>query len=262
MTSAPAPRTLLTFAPMIDSELCRLLLDRYGVTYQEEPHLFGWASLLSLRRGGTLQVPLLYGGGLRLAGPRAMVDHFEPTCLRERKLLPARQPLRTQVEADWQQFHGPLADDTAALAYFHLLPHRTLTGELFARGVPPGEASALDWAYPLLRGAFTFFLRLGPGRAADALTRIRMACDVTDARLADGRPFMNGDALTLSDLALATALAPVLLPDGYRSPHPRVEDLPPTMRAVVAELRKRRTAHHVGRIYAACGSFRRPSDHT
>ncbi len=51
MTPAPNLR-LLTFAPMIDSELARLLLSHYRVLYVEEDHLFGWVSLLTLLRGG------------------------------------------------------------------------------------------------------------------------------------------------------------------------------------------------------------------
>jgi hypothetical protein len=56
--SSPTLPTLLTFAPMVDSETSRLLLAHYGIAYRESDHLFGWVSLLTLLHGGGL-VPLL-----------------------------------------------------------------------------------------------------------------------------------------------------------------------------------------------------------
>ena len=61
---------LLSFPPMIDSEACRFLLAHYGVSYREEAHLFGWASVLSLWHGWTPQIPLLYGKQYQLLRAR------------------------------------------------------------------------------------------------------------------------------------------------------------------------------------------------
>jgi glutathione S-transferase len=46
----------------------------------------------------------------------------------------------------------------------------------------------------------------------DALTRVRMAFDRTDTLIADERHYLAGGRLTLADLALASAAAPLLLP--------------------------------------------------
>jgi glutathione S-transferase len=238
---------------MIDSELCRLLLRRYGVAYREEPHLFGWGSLLAIRHGGYGRVPLLYGSGLRLTAPRALVEHFEERCAPERKLVPARQPLRTEVEADWRLYNGELAAETAVAAYFHLLPCREVMVEPFSRGIPAWEASVTRSWYPALRQLLTLLLRLNAGRAADALTRIRTTFDRTDLRLGDGRPFLTGDEVTLGDYALATAAAPLLLPHGCGAPMPAFEDMPATMQGVITDLRQHRTSSLVQRVYDASG---------
>ena len=68
MIETSAPYSLLTFAPMVDSELCRFVLRYYAIPYRERPHTFGWGSLLALGRCGTLRVPAFYGRGIRLAG--------------------------------------------------------------------------------------------------------------------------------------------------------------------------------------------------
>jgi glutathione S-transferase len=251
--AAPAPLSLLTFAPMIDCETSRLVLGHYGIAYREEPHVFAWVSILALRHAFTPRVPVLYGQGLRLAGPRAIVDHFEENCPVARKLIPARMPLHLQVEADWNLYNGELATYTAVVAYFHLLPHRDIMLEPFFRGIPPGEKSVLGGTYPLQSALLTLLLQLSAAKAQDALTRIRMIFQKTDARLAGGRGYLAGDALTLSDLSLAAAAAPLLIPQGYGSPIPPLDSMPPEMKAIVAELRQHETARFVQRIYAEQG---------
>jgi glutathione S-transferase len=244
------PLTVLTFAPMIDSETSRLVLSHYGIPYRESWHIFGWASVLTLMHGGYGRIPVLYGPGVHASGPRAIVDRFDELCPGERRLLPARQPLRTDIEADWARYNGDLATHTAVFAYFSLLPHRDIMIEPFSRGIPSVEAALVRPGYPLLRGLFTTLLRLRPERAADALTRVRMAFDWTDARIADGRPYLRGDILTLGDFGLAAAAAPLILPQGYRAPIPPFESMPAALQGVVTELRQHPTAAFVQGIYA------------
>ena len=250
-TGSATSAALLVFAPMIDSELSRLILAHHGVPYREDRHIFGLASVYALRRAFTPQIPIFYDGALTLVGPRAIAEHFDATCRPDRILIPAAQPMRTRVEADWQRFNGRLASETAAWAYFQLLPHRALMTEPFCRGIPRWEADAVaKWAYDWVSRSFTLLLRLGPDRAGDALIRTRADVAYVDALLADGRAFITGDTLTLSDLALASALAPLLLPAGYGAPMPELADMPAPYAALVRDLQGRPTADLVRRVYA------------
>ena len=244
-----APWTLLTFAPMIDSELSRFVLNHYAVGYRETPHLFGWASILALFRGGTPQIPLLSGRRPSLAGPRAIADHFEAICPVETKLIPANGLLSTQIDADLARFNGILASATAVLGYYHLLPHRAIMIEPFSRGVPAIEATVLKAIYPAFAGLFKILLQLSAAHARDALDQTRAIFDETDRRLADGRQYLVGDCLTLSDLALATAAAPVLLPQNYGSPMPPLALMPAELQAIISEMRQHETARFVERIF-------------
>ena len=241
---------LLTFAPMIDSELSRLLLRYYGVAYQEERHLFGLVSVLAVLHGGTPQVPMLYGRDVRLTGPRGIVSRYDPDCPAGRRLVPPGQPAATRVEADWDRFNGRLATETAAFAYFHLLPRPDILIEPLCQALPASEARALrGWAYPALKWLLSLLLRLSAARAADALVRIRSAFDYTDAILADGRPYVGGSDLTLGDFALVSAVAALLQPPRYGAPIPPPEVLPAAMASLLAELRARPTGAYVRRFY-------------
>ena len=248
-SAAAAPPSLLTFSPMVDSEVCRFVLHRYGVAYRERSHIFGWASLLALGRAGTVVIPLLHGHGYRLAGPRAMVSHFDSRCAPERRLVPTKKELADQVELDWNRFNDVLGWAVAKFAYQLLLPHPTLMREPFSRGVPACEASVLKWAYWPFAAQFYVALLLTPSRAREAAALIRTIFDETDRRLSDGRRYLVGDALTLSDLALASSAAALLLPDGYASPMPPPDRMPAEMVAMRAELDQRETGRFVRRIY-------------
>jgi glutathione S-transferase len=254
MLVAQKPLHLLTFAPMVNSELCRLLLTHYAVPYVEKRHIFGWASILALVNAGTLEIPVTYGNGLRLSGARAVVNHFDNLCPDDHKLVPTQREFNTQVERDWLLFNGDMATDTAAFAYYHLLPHREIMSEPFAAGCPRWEAAVLKFGYPLLRALLTLLLHLNAEKAEKAITRIRLMLDQTDKLLSDGRPYMTGERVTLSDFSLSSAIAPLLLPEGYGALMPPLAAMPPAVEATIRDVRQHPTAKYVQRIYARHGS--------
>jgi len=249
MPSSKKQLSLLTFAPMIDSETSRFVLRHYDVSYRERPHVFAWGSLLALWHGFTLRVPLLYGGGPPLAGPRAIVDRFDVLCDRAVMLVPTEQPSRTQVESDWELFNGELAAYTAVVAYYYLLPHPDILTEPFFRGVPKWEKAVFGRSYPVLRAILSLLLRLSAGRADDALRRSKLIFDHVDRRVEGGRRYLVGDRVTLSDIGFAAAAAPLLLPAGYRAPIPTLDSMPQAMQDIISEMRKRPSARFVAGIY-------------
>lgn len=241
---------MLTFAPMVDSELTRLLLRHHGVAHREVDHLIPLVSLLTLFHGGRGLVPLLYGNGLKLTSPRPIAEHFDPLTPPERRLIPLEAEPARQVEADWQTFNTEMAADTAAFAYFHLLPCKALMVPVFKAPLRPFEAALTPFLYPVMKLMFKLVLKLGPANAEAAHARIRAAFEATDKRVADGRLFLTGDRLTLGDLALAAASAPLLQPRGYDVKMPPIAQMPGAMRTFVEELRQTRTATFVQRLYS------------
>jgi glutathione S-transferase len=247
--AAARPVTLLTFPPMIDGELTRFVLDQHGIAYEERPHIALVSNLIAQFRAGTIALPVLSGAGPAIAGARPIIDWSEKQCPPERRLVPADPDLAAQVEAGWKRANGELAGATAAFAYFHLLPQRDIMIVPLSRGAPGWEVLATRAFYPAFQAFIGKVLGLSEAKAAESLRLIRTVFAETDARLADGRRWLVGDRLTLADIALATAAAPLLLPVGYSAPIPPLAAMPPVLQGLIRELRGTRTGEFVQAVY-------------
>lgn len=249
MSGPRVKATMLTFQPMVDSETTRLVTRYYGIDVTERDHLLVSAIVRTLLRGGNGHVPLLHGKGFAITSPYPIAQHFDATLPAARRLIPTEQPLASQVATDWQTYNGGMGADVAVFAYQHLLPQRALMQPIFAAPVPWLERTLLPLTYPILRAFVAFGLKLSAERAAAAEVRIRATFDATDKRIADGRTYLAGDRLTIGDIALCGAFAPLLLPRGYGALMPPVEAMPEPLKSLMEEVRTRPTAAFVQRLY-------------
>lgn len=239
--------TLITFPPSLDSEFSRFLLSHYGIPHREQRHVMPFSIFFTLRHGRSFRFPLLYGDSLRLDTVKTLIDHFEPRVGQERRLVP--RELAPAVRADWKVFHHELNTPTTLFAYHHLLPHRDIMVGPLSQGAPGWEVLAVERGYPFFEGLLRALLRPTDKRAAAALSAIRSVLERVDARLADGRRYLNGDRFSLSDMAFAVAAAPVAWPDNYGGAVPALADTPPGLQDVIAETRDRPSGAFALRIY-------------
>jgi glutathione S-transferase len=240
--------TLITFPPSLDCELGRFLAGHYRIDYREERHAIAFSSFYTWRAGATVAFPLLYGPSYRLGTVRQIVDRFDPMAPDELKLLSSGAD-RAQVEMDWKTFNDTLAFATAIFGYYHLLPHREIMVRPLSEGAPDAEVRAVRSAYPVFAGLLRLLLVLTAGRAEQALGRARAVLQGVDDRLADGRAYLVGGRLSLSDLAFAVAVAPLVLPEGYGGPLPAFEEMPPMIQTAIVETRARPAGRFAQRIY-------------
>ena len=247
--TAPGKAIVITFPPSLDCELSRFLLAHYRIPYEERRHTVIFSFFATLWHGSTLHFPLLYGDSYRpLDTVRKMIDYFDPLCPKDRNLLLTGGD-RERVEADWTAFNGKLGGATTAFAYFHLLPHRRIMIRPLSEGTPVYEVLAVRWAYPLFAGFLRKALLLSASAAQEALGQIRTTVQNVDARLADGRRYLAGDRFSLSDMAFAVALAPLVLPDEYASLVPSFAEMPPVVGSVIAEMQSHPAGQFALRIY-------------
>jgi len=250
MTMTPANVTMLTFAPMINSECCRFVLTHYGIPFDEQRHIFGAVSVIAYLRNGDVHIPLIQGdGGLSVIGPQPVVDHYDPQADAARKLMPSDPAQKAQTMLLFQRYNGDLGAETAVIGYDYLLPHKDIMIGPFTEGLPMIEAELTNISYPLLEVLFDSLLHLSPERVAQALTTTRAIFAETDKLIADGRQYLVGSQLSLADIALATAAGPLILPPYYGSPMPAFDVMPVELKAIITELRATATGKFVVQLY-------------
>jgi glutathione S-transferase len=248
LEAAMTELTLVTFPPSLDSELSRFLLSHYRVAYREVRHTLVLSSFYTVAKAGTPLFPTLYGDGLRLDTAMKIFLHLEGAAPPERRLVPPIGSLAAAKE-DWNLLHSRLGSGTAPFAYYHLLPLReVMTGPL-SDGTPPFEVALVRRGYPVFAGLIRLLLRLTPQREKAARQLIQEILGGVDDRLADGRHYLYGDAISLSDIAFAVAAAPAVWPDEYGGAVPPLEQTPPPLRDFVDECRARPSGAHALRIY-------------
>jgi len=245
----PVKAVLITFPPSLDCELGRFLLAHYRIPYEERRHTIIFSSFATLWYGGSIHFPLLYGSSFKpLDSVRKMIDYLDPLCPEDRNLLLAGHD-RDSVEADWTTFNATLGGAVTAFAYFNLLPLRAAMIRPLTEGTPFYEVLAVRWAYPLFAGFLRAGLHLSASVAQEGVAQIRTVVQSVNARLADGRRYLVGDRFSLSDLAFANALAPLVLPEEYAARMPSLAELPPVLKSADAEMQSHPAGQFALRIY-------------
>jgi glutathione S-transferase len=226
--SGPAPSVpgLITFPASSDCENARWVLDHYGIAYREEPHAPPFfLPVLWINRGRA--VPMYIDPDVRLSGLTAIVQHFEALAAPDRRLVaPGRQD---EVQRLWTDYDLYMDQATVTWAYTVLLPKWRVMIDPLSMGTPAFERFTVRYLYPLPALFLWKALKLGRPRAAEALVVLRCYFAAVSERLADGRPYLTGDRLTLADIAFAVAGAPLVLPlsyggyPGQQGPRPALE---------------------------------------
>ena len=245
-----ADTTLITFPPSTDCELSRFLLTHYQIPHREQRHVIIFSSFFTLWHGYTVRFPLLYSDSYRFNTVRKIVDHFDPLCSNQRKLLLSSGDLET-ANADWTLFNTRLGTATAVFGYYHLLPHRNIMIQPLSGGAPQFEVMVLRRTYPVFAGLLRLLLRLSGAHAKEALAEIRKVMQIVDDRLTDGRRYLTGERFSLSDMAFAVAAAPVVFPDNYGNgdTFPPLSKTPSKLQTVVKEMREHPSGQLALRIY-------------
>jgi glutathione S-transferase len=244
--TAPSPdRPLMISVPVSPYvELARWTLDRLAVDYHEERHAPVFNTLAARRHGGSTVVPVLDVGASSLTDARQIVEYYEQRAPEHLRLYPADPAERAEAHALFDECFDVLGVAVRAWAYAYQLPLRRSTTRAWVDGAPRHERLLVPLVYPLIARRLRAGLKLHAGSIPEQRAIIDASFARLQERLADGRRYLVGGRLTAADLALATLVAPAVLPPGYRGPLPGFDELPAPMQREVRELQ----AHPVGRF--------------
>ena len=239
---------LISIAASPYCELARWILDRRGIAYFEEAHAPVLHQQATRRFGGGGEVPVLATTQGTFADARQVVNYFEAATADD-SLWPADRSARSRSEELYELFYRRLGVAVRAWTLAHLLPERGTMAGLWAAGAPLQERLIVKAAYPALAAALRRTFAIGSRTALEELTNIIAVFDRVGSLLADGRPFVAGDRLSVADVTLASLAAPTVLPEEYGGVLPTLDELPPAMRADVARLRNHPTGQLILRLY-------------
>ena len=245
------PYRLITIGPSHYCEKARWALDFVGAPYSEEKHPpiihWGW----SLPSGGGRTVPILVVGK-RVIGDSTEILHFlSERHGNERRLYPTDPELRRQADELEDLFDSRLGPHTRRIAYFHLLPHRSLTLPAVAPGVGAGQRMVFSLGFPVFRWLMRRGMNINPDSAERSVAYVEQVFAEVGDRLADRREFLVGDTFSAADLSFAALAAPVLLPRGYGAPLPSLDQLPDAVVELIKGFRATVAGQFGLRLYEA-----------
>jgi glutathione S-transferase len=225
------PVTLITIPFSHFCEKARWALDRAGVPYTEDAHapLFhARATIKATKATGrrSRSTPILIDAGRVLTDSTEILQHIA-----QRHgaawLYPNDEALA--IEESLDKSFGPAV---RALAYFHLLPDRAAAQPMLTGHIPSWQARAIRVGFPLLRALLHKGLRLDAANAERSRQAIARATDDISSRLADGRPYLTGDAFSAADLTFAALAGPLIA----APEHPIIPADAPMPAALLADL--------------------------
>jgi len=240
---------LITIGPSHYCEKARWALDFFGAAYSEQKHPpiihWGW----SLPSGGGRTVPILVVGD-RVIGDSTEILHFlDDQNGNERRLYPTDPELSKEVDELEDLFDVRLGPHSRRVAYYHLLPHRSLTLPAVSPGVGAGQRMVFSLGFPVFRWIMRRGMNINPASAERSADFVRQVFATVEKRLADGREFLVGGLFSAADLSFAALAAPVLLPSQFGAALPPLEQLPEAVVELITEFRATAAGEFGLRLY-------------
>jgi len=201
------------------SEKARWVLDWKGVAFERREFIPMIDDRWLRRISGQEEVPVLVRGGAALAGSTAIALALEAE-RPERPLLPDDRRLRAEA-IRWQDWAG---DTLSPLGRIVLMGSLVADREAALTTVPPTAPAYARMfasiAVPLGLRQFMKAYEIDEEKIAAAHATLPRHLESIAAALAPGRPYLVGDALTLADVAVASALILIAPPAEEWLPRP------------------------------------------
>jgi glutathione S-transferase len=251
--SATAARPILVTIPISHyCEKARWALDRAGVAYEERRHLPALHRVAVRRAGGKLTAPVLVcpEGEVVRESADIVVWADARAGSPAARMIPADPEVAREARALADDYDARLGPATRLWVYHEMFDYPELVHASMTEGVPAWERHAFRYGNKAVAFAVSKVLGIDDDNARAAEATFRAVFAEVDARLADGRAYLAGDAFSIADLTFAALAAPLIAPPQYGVKLPSVDELPPGMVDVVREHRESRAGRHALAMFA------------
>jgi len=240
---------LYVFAISHYCEKARWALDYLGTDYELRYVAPGEHRDIAKRLGapGT-SVPYLAVGERVIQGSADIIDWAQSMRSTNERCLAAEPDSKSCAEIEKR------IDDVAGVHvrrfYYSeaMVEHPATVRPLFTQGLPLSKRMLIRLAWQEIRKIMIKRMDLGAEQGEDSRRIVEAELNWIDGLLADGRTYLLGQKLSRADIAVASLLAPLALPDE----HPTYGSIehPPRLATVVAGWNQQRTLQWVRQIYA------------
>jgi glutathione S-transferase len=220
------------------------------VPFREEGHLPLLHAPFALAAGRSRTVPVLVEpDGTVLPDSTDILVSLDLACPAA-GLFSGDRARRESIHAWEERFDRSLGPATRRIAYFLLLADREAALAFVRPGAPKAEHAVMRATFPVARAAMSRAMRLDEGGYARSTDVLWGELGAVGEALADGRPYLAGEAFSAADLTWAALLYPLVLPAEFPLALPPLDALPPQLASVVTAVRATPGGQHALRMYA------------
>ncbi len=241
--SATERPVLITIPVSHFCEKARWALDRAGIDYEERRYLPALHRAFAGRHGSLTTPVLVCREAGTLKESREIVEYAAARGAR----IACDEPEARALADDHDERLGPA---TRLWIYHALLDRPDITTAAMTAGVSAWQRAFWRVGVKPIGFAVSTVLKIDDDSARDAERTFRAVFAEVGARLADGRPYLAGDAFSIADLTFAALAAPIVAPPEYAVPLPPVDALPEPVAQVVREHRDSPAGRHALRMFA------------
>lgn len=240
---------LITIPPSHYCEKARWALERAGVPYREEGHPPLLHRRATRRAGGGRTTPVLVAGEAVLADSTDILEFLQAEHTQGWRPYPLDPNLREKAEQLEELFDTRLGPHTRRLAYYHLLKDNRLFLESVLAGIEGFENTLFRAFAPVIKKLMRVGMRIDAEGAERSLGFVQGLFNDVGELLSAGDGYLVGGTFGAADLTFASLAAPVLLPRGYGSPLPPLDEVPTDLLAQIEEFRSTPAGAFALRIY-------------
>jgi len=210
-----AKNRLITIPPSHFCEKAKWGLDFTGIPYIEEPHAPGFHKFHTTSLGGSSTPVLVTADNVAYTQSAAILQFASDHSVNGVKLYGNNDEEREQIKQLEELFDNKLGPATRRFVYFHILDLPVALG-LLTDNVPYLESTATSVGFFAVRQMMKSGLDIYEPGAKESLEVINQIFDQINELIKDGRQFLVGNCLSAADIAFASFVSPVVLPEEHR----------------------------------------------
>lgn len=231
-------------------EKARWALEYTAIPYTEVKCLQLFNMWHTYRAAGTDEVPVLVTPEGVFDSSTKILHWADKQAAEGKKLYPDDPVLRSEIEVFENDLNEQFGVHGRLWMYTYLLSDLPLIMK-YSRlhGIPNYQIRTLSLLFPFMKGWVMKLLDMKDTSRIDSARLVGQTLDQVAARVSKNNGTLFGRPFTAAELTFASLCAPVIFPESYGVPLPKLNEIPDEMSKQIEEWRKHPAAQYALDIY-------------